>query len=411
MKPSSGSRRPSSPETSSCSGHATFAHEFGHVIDLFAGAGMTQALVPICAGTCALECIEDTTDEAPPLSESIAQLFALTFLLQSFDGVSFDYCPIVDMVSRNGSNPWTPGSCIPEGEDISVLERTDGCTKPAAYCDKPEVPGVRRQCCFDDEDLTDCTIDIPDECPVGESSPSGGLGTGTARPKPTGLCDTGPGYQTNSLYQVYWQMLSGQRCEPTAPFGCVSVQWAPGIPPLDATTDALLYALRVNALTYEQLFDAMATYVSCTYGPAAYDDFNAVACAHGIRNCAEPAPMMCQWCGNGVREGTEGCDGTDWLLTRCDDLPLYTGGTLTCDQSTCIFDTSQCVMASLDTTDGAMPLDPSSSSMLATETEAAGADGDHDEGGCDCRTGTEREWLATLLLFSLLGAMQRRRNP
>jgi hypothetical protein len=95
-------------------------------------------------------------------------------------------------------------------------------------------------------------------------------------------------------------MLNGQRCEPTPPFACVSVEWAPSVAPLDAATDALLYALRMNALTYEQLVDAMATYVSCTYGPAAYDDFNAIACAHGIRGCDAPAPMICQTCGNGV---------------------------------------------------------------------------------------------------------------
>lgn len=391
----------------------TFAHELGHVIDLFVGAGITQDLVPICAGTCTLECIEDTTDEAPPLSESIAQLLALTLLRQSFEGVTFDYCSIVDLVSRNGTKPWTPGSCIPEGEDISVLERPGACAKPAEYCDKPEEPGIHRQCCFDDEDLTDCTIIIPDECEVGVMGSSGGLGTGTARPAPTGLCATNPGYRTNSLYQAYWQLLNGQRCEPTPPFGCVSIEWAPGVSPLDAATDALLYAMRVNALTFEQLADAMATYVSCNYGPTAYDEFNAIACAHGIRDCTAAAPMVCQQCGNGVREGDEGCDGTDWLLTRCEDLPVFTGGTLTCDPSTCILDTAQCVMAGLDTTDGTTPLDDSSSTSSvpdpATETEAAGADGAPPAGGCGCNTATRGARLTAMLLLAWLGVTRRRR--
>jgi hypothetical protein len=389
----------------------TIAHELGHIIDLFTAGGITVDFAPACMGACALECVEDTSDEAPPLTESIAQLFALTFLLQSFDGVAFEYCSIVDMVSRNGTKPWTPGSCVPPGEDISLLQRSSACAKPPAYCDKPEEPGVRRQCCFDDEDLTDCTIDIPDECPVSAMSQSGGSGTGTARPVPTGLCATTPGYRTNSLYQMYWQMLNGQVCEPTPPFACVSVEWAPGVPPLDAATSALLYALRVNALTYEQLVDAMATFVSCTHGLAAYDDFNAIACAHGIRGCDDPAPMVCQTCGNGVREGNEGCDGTDWLLTRCDDLPLYSGGMLMCDWSTCVLDTSQCVMPGLDTTDGTIPLDGSSSTSSSTETDTAGATDGHAAGGCTCRTDTEHAgWLATVLLFSLFGTGHRRRG-
>jgi MYXO-CTERM domain-containing protein len=388
----------------------TLAHEFGHIIDLFTGGGMTIDLAPACGGACMLECIEDTTDEAPPLTESIAQLLALAFLHQSFGVVEFDYCPTVDLVSVNGNKPWTPGSCVPSGEDISLFQRPGACAKPYPYCDKPEDPGTRRQCCFDDEDLTDCTIHVPEECEVGAVSPMGGVGTGTARAEPTGLCAKTPGYATNSLYQAFWQMLNGQLCEPAAPFACVSMEWAPGVAPLDAATDALLYAMRVNALTYEQLFDAMATYVSCTYGADAYDDFNVIACNHGIRDCAESPPLICQMCGNGVREGTEGCDGADWLLTRCDDLPLYSGGTLTCDQSTCVFDTTQCTMPGLDTTAGtALPAD-SSSGPAHQDTETTGAGGNtSSDDGCDCRTEPSNA-AGLVALLSLLGARRRRRS-
>jgi hypothetical protein len=387
-----------------------FAHELGHIIDLFTGGAMTADLAPACGGPCVLECIEDTTDEAPPLGESIAQLLALALLHQSFEAVAFDYCPIVDLVAVNGTKPWTPGGCIPPGEDISVLQRPAACAKPPLYCDKPSTPGTRRQCCFDDEDLSDCTIHIPDECEAGAVGPMGstGMGTGTARAVPTGSCATTPGYQTNSLYQVFWQLLNGQRCDPVAPFACISVEWAPGVSPLDAATDALLYALRVRSLSYEQLVDAMATYVSCAYGVAAHDDFNAIACSHGMRDCAAPAPLVCQTCGNGVREGNEGCDGTDWLLTHCEDLPLYAGGTLTCDPSTCVLDTSQCTMPGLDTTAGtADPEDPSTGAAHR-ETETASAGGASSSDGCGCRTASSSA-SGLVVLLCLVGARRRRR--
>src|SRR4029079_10394403 len=101
------------------------------------GGGMMMQFAPDCDGPCTAECVEDTTDEVPPLAESIAQLLALVFLHQSFEGANFEYCPIVDLVSTNGSKPWTPGSCIPPGEDISLFQRAEPCSKDAEYCDKP----------------------------------------------------------------------------------------------------------------------------------------------------------------------------------------------------------------------------------------------------------------------------------
>lgn len=392
----------------------TFAHELGHIIDLFTGGGITRDPAPGCNGPCVLECIEDTTDEAPPLTETVAQLLAFVFLRQSFDGVDWQHCSIVDMVSVNGDKPWTPGPCIPAGEDISLFQRPGPCPKSSPYCDKPEEPGVEARCCFDDEDLTECTLVTPTQCPVGEPSSSGGLGTGTARPVPTGRCEHRQGYATNSLFQAFWQLLNGQRCEPTSPFACSSVAWAPGVDPMEATTDALLYALRVNARTYAQLWSAMATYVSCAYGPAAYEEFNAVACTHGIRDCTLPAPMTCESCGNGVREGSETCDGRDWLYTRCDALPQYAGGTLTCDPNTCTLDESQCVMPGLDTTAGTtapegMTTGVDSEAATATETDSGSAGAEPGSEGCDCRAGASNTaWLA-LIPIPLLGARRRRR--
>lgn len=394
-------------------GPVVLAHEMGHIIDLFTGGGITGDFAPDCGDACALECVEGTTDEAPPLTESIAQLLALVFLRQSFAEVVFDYCPIVDLVAVNGTKPWTPGTCIPPEEDISLFQRVATCDKPPPYCDEPEDVGTRRQCCFDDEDLTNCTIPFAETCQVGASSPSGGVGIGMARAVPTGLCDVTQGYQTNSLYQAFWQLLNGQLCDPSPPFACQAVEWVPGMAPIDATTTAFLYALRINPLTYDQLFEEMARYVSCNYGAAAYAAFNAVACGHGIRDCAAPPPLLCEQCGNGVREGTETCDGTDWLTLRCEDFPEYAGGTLTCDQTTCTLDETQCTMPGLDTTAGTAspPEEPSSSSTAVAETEASSPGGADDGGGCQCRTLASRSprWL-TLFSLALLAAIRRRRN-
>jgi hypothetical protein len=392
----------------------TFAHELGHVVDLFTGGGMTRDFAPDCGGACTLECVESTTDEAPPLSESIAQMLALLFLHQGFETAEFDYCPMVGLVSVNGDKAWTPGPCIPDAEDISLLQRPDACAKPGDYCDRPAEAGVEHVCCFDDEDLTECTIELSEVCPAGAVGPGGGSGTGTARAVPTGLCAAGPGYRTNSVYQAFWQLLNGQVCDPNPPFACEAMEWCPDVTPEDATTDAFLYALRVNALTYEQLFDAMAMYVACTYGSNAYEQLNAIACNHGIRDCGEPPPISCESCGNGVREGSETCDGTDWLSTHCEDLVEQTEGSLICDQSTCTLDPSYCEVPGLDSTAGtAAPFEEqSTSSTPGADTESDGVPRGSDGGaeGCGCRAPASRgDCLSMLLSLAWLGAWRRRR--
>ena len=80
-----------------------------------------------------------------------------------------------------------------------------------------------------------------------------------------------------------------------------------------------------------ELFDGMAAHVACTHGVDAYEEVNAVLCNHGIRDCDEPAPVDCETCGNGVREGGETCDGLDWAATSCADFDGYIDGELACD--------------------------------------------------------------------------------
>jgi len=376
----------------------TLAHEFGHLVDLFAGPGLTTDLAPDCGGACVSECIEDTSDEAPPLTETIAQMFGMALWLTSFETVDFEYCSIVDAFSRSGTNPWNPGPCVPPGEDVSEFARPGACTKPADYCDKPTDPGFVLECCDPAVDA-DCIVQAPTDCPA----------TGFQRQIPTGLCHTSPGYDTHSLMQAWWQLLNGRRCDATAPFDCQASAWPLGIEPVDAVLPAFLYSLRLNPLSYEQLFDGMATYMTCSYGDEVYSEFNAIVCAHGLRDCAAPAPIACDICGNGVREGSETCDGMDWVLADCTDWASFVGGTLQCDALTCQLDFSQCAEGGADTTAGANTSSGTDATVGATtgaSDSSGGAMGGG--GGCGCRTHRPHHFGGAWPLALLVGLRVRR---
>lgn len=67
---------------------------------------------------------------------------------------------------------------------------------------------------------------------------------------------------------------------------------------------------------------------------------SASTCRYDFSNCAGvPAPV----CGNGKREGSEQCDGDDWLWRSCSEhSPDTPGGQLHCNQATCQLDFTQC---------------------------------------------------------------------
>lgn len=368
------------PSADEHGGHVeTLAHEFGHMVDLFAGSGMTKDIAPQCGGAdnpCAFECIEDTSDEAPALGETISQMFGFVFLKHSFETVDFEYCRIVGLFSRNNVNSFDPGPCMPEGEDISVLARPASCAKPAEYCDKPVEPGFSLECCDPAVDA-DCNVHAPVDCI-----------TGFQRQVPTGLCHTSPGYNTHSVMQAFWQMLNGQRCEAIAPFTCQTFEWLPGVAPEDVIIPAFLYSLRLDPLSYEQLFDGMAAHLACVHGLAVYDQFNAIACAHGLRGCADPPPMTCETCPNGVREGGETCDGLDWMVASCSDWGDYVAGDLRCDAATCQLDFDLCVEPgdALDSTAGGSHEGGSETTAGQDATETEGGATEASSGGCGCRS-------------------------
>jgi MYXO-CTERM domain-containing protein len=69
-------------------------------------------------------------------------------------------------------------------------------------------------------------------------------------------------------------------------------------------------------------------------------------------------------------------------------------------------------MPGLDTTDGTMPLDGSSSSSSSpsTDTGTAKTEGGRPTDGCNCGMDPEDTgWLYTTLLLTLLGVAHRRR--
>lgn len=377
-------------------GHVdTLAHELGHMVDLFTGPGMTKHIAPQCGGAgppCPLECIEDTSDEAPPLGETISQMLGLAFLQHSFEPFDFEYCDVVGLFSRNNVKAFDPGPCMPEGEDISVLARPESCAKPAEYCDKPAEPGFGLECCDPAFDA-DCNVHAPADCV-----------TGFQRQVPTGLCHTSPGYNTHSVMQAFWQMLNGQRCNPTAPFSCETTEWIPGVAPEDVVLPALLYSLRLDPMSYEQLFDGMAAHLACVHGPAVYAEFNAVACAHGLRDCADSPPMTCETCPNGVREGAETCDGLDWAVATCSDWEDYVGGELRCDAAACQLDFSRCDGPEdrLDSTAGTSYETDSETTSGQDATETDGGAGQATHEGCGCRaehTHRAAPWAISLLVI------------
>jgi hypothetical protein len=268
------------------------------------------------------------------------------------------------------------------------------------------VPGFWLECCDPAVDA-DCIVVAPADCPV----------TGFQRQRPSGLCHTSPGYNTHSAMQAFWQLLNGQRCEPTAPFACQTYAWPGGLAPADAIVPAFLYSLRLDPLSYDQLFDGMATYIACTHGTEAYEEFNAVVCAHGIRACDEPAPVTCETCGNGVREGQESCDGLDWAAVSCADLPGYDDGELSCDAASCQLDFDLCLGAedgglddtagTADTGQGTVADEAGSPAVTDTEGASTGP-GDGGLGGCTCRATLRSRVRAWLLV--ILGLLVHRRR-
>lgn len=354
------------------------AHEFGHIVDLFAapytidtGLGCTGA--PGCAPSCQL----DTTEEAPTLREAVAQLFAIAATSDLYPVATFDNCDPLLYISLGDDGAPHNDACRPVGEPYSHFLPFP-CPPGTGFCDHE----------------FDVGLDIMNQ--------------------PTGLCGTSKGYRTDSVHQAFWEVFHGQSCAATPPYTCTPMNLPAGLSASDAFMPALLYGLRVDAKSFRQFVDAFATHVSCNLGADVYEEVNDVFCHHDLRACDAPPPVICEVCGNGVREGGEACDGNDLGGASCQGLG-FDGGVLACDAS-CMIGTTMC-----ETTDTGLDdtgaSDTTSAELTGAETSLGDATGtgggsSNGGGGCDCSTGADRRADLAVgglgLLFGLVCTRRRR---
>lgn len=354
------------------------AHEFGHIVDLFAAPYTTDAGLG-CTGAagCAPSCQLDTTEEAPTLREALAQLFAIAATSALYPVATFDNCDPLHAISLGGDGAPHSDTCRPDGEPYSHF------------------------------------LELP--CPPGTGICDHDFDVGMDMGQPTGLCNASDGYRIDSLHQAFWEIFQAESCAATPPYTCTPMSLPAGLSASDAFMPALLYALRIDAKSFRQLIDAFATHVSCNLGPDVYEEVNAVLCHHDLRTCGAPPPVICEWCNNGVREGLEACDGNDFGGESCEGHG-FSGGMLACNGS-CMIITTMCEAAEtgLDET-GATTTESEAtgSGTSASESSTGGSAGSSgDTGGCGCRAGSGGRAplvMASLGLMGLAGARRRRRN-
>jgi hypothetical protein len=193
-------------------------HELGHYYDAHLTTGVMGSGIDY-DGTC----VPDTSDEAPPLAETVGDMMAVALYAGLYPDLSYDL--------GNTSAPCTLGELGPSG---SV--HGDGCGGPVQ---------------FDDQRPTSVA---------------------------NGACNRSAGYGQSALAQAWWEFLSGKTCATTAPYVCTTASRSP-----DLGLQALLFALNQgNGQSYKELVYNMAVYVMFNGTQAELDRFVEAFSHHGL---------------------------------------------------------------------------------------------------------------------------------
>lgn len=198
-------------------------HELGHYVDAHALYGIMGT--GVATGTCH----QDTTDEAIPLRETLADMLALVLVRKMYPNLSYDF--------GTSSHP-----CTFQSASMGTFAvHTTAC-----------IPNAAAVGSFD--------VDRPPE--------SGGS-----------ACTPTQGYRLPSVNQAVWAYLNHKRCNRVAPYGCAFVAQGGS----DRFLPAFIYALTLsNQQSYVTFFENMSTYIWATWGAVQRDAFRNVMSDYGI---------------------------------------------------------------------------------------------------------------------------------
>jgi Ca2+-binding RTX toxin-like protein len=292
---------PSRLELNGGVGTTTAYHEFGHHMDWFAAHGIGGVVGdmmslytpgPGCPTPSTGCCRQNTSDEAAPLAETVADLWSLYF----------------------GRRLHTE---VPQAAPLFLLGNTS----------------------THSPNSSNAQLFATDRPRPNQTSASSG-------------CSSQPGYKQRGLAQAFWELADGIDCGAASglPISCAPVTSAvdPEGNPVaasDVMGQALRYALSKQPASggwYQLMFDDMGEYVECVFGTQVFSELQAVFAHHGM-NVFGPVGRQCgQICGDGGQDHPEQCDGDDLGGATCATLgPPFSGGTLACNAG-CMFDTSGC---------------------------------------------------------------------